>query len=228
MSNLKDESQSAQESKTPSTKKRDKEKEPALSKEEAGKPKEQDQPLVVEAEKGKTESRTIPAGSRREEGVVGRRGILERIRGLSPEARYRIGNIGLILFQAWVFFVANFLANFSDWWGNRSPQEAMGWSAPFVFLFFICLIMYYIPVWDKEKEPPRLVVGLVFVAIVAAIPAGVEAYPKFDQADSSWWKAIKLAIGTVCQGTAGYIAWKAAGLIPTPAAKKSSNEDSEE
>lgn len=88
--------------------------------------------------------------------------------------------------------------------------------------------MYYIPVWDKEKEPPRRVVGLFITACVAAFPAGVEAFPAFDQADSSWWKAIKVAIGTVCQGAAGYIAWKAAGLIPTPAAKKSSNEDSEE
>lgn len=179
----------------------------------------QDQPLVIEAEKA--ESCTMLAGSGREGRKRGKRGILDRIRGLSPEARYRVGNIGLILFQAWVFFVANFLANFSDWWGNRSPQEAMGWSAPFALLFFICLIMYYIPVWDKEKEPPRLVIGLVFVAIVAAIPAGVEACPKFDQADSSWWKAIKLAIGTGCQGFAGCIAWKAAELIPAPSTERS-------
>lgn len=132
-----DESQSAQESKTPPTKKRDKEKEPALSKGEAEKPKEQDQPLVVEAEKGKAESRTIPTGSGREEGVVGRRGILDRIRGLSPEARYRIGNTGLILVQTLFFLAANFLANFSDWWGQRSWREAMGWSALYAALFVI-------------------------------------------------------------------------------------------
>ena len=179
----------------------------------------QDQPLVIEAEKA--ERCTMPAGSGREGRKRGKRGILDRIRGLSPEARYRVGNTGLILLQVWVFFVTNFLANFSDWWGNRSPQEAMWLSAPIAFLFIFWLIMYYIPVWDKEKNPPRLVVGLFFVAVVAAIPAGVEACSKFDQADSSWWKALKLAIGTGCQGFAGYIAWKAADLIPAPSAGNS-------
>lgn len=194
-------------------------KEAALPKRGVEQTERQDQPLVIEAEEA--ESCTMPAGSGREGRKRGKRGILDRIRGLSPEALYRVGNTGLILIQAWMFFVANFLANFSDWWGNRSPQEAMGWSAFFALLFIIWLIMYYIPVWDKEKEPPRLVLGLFITACVAALPAGVEAFPKFHQADSSWWKAIKLAIGTGCQGFAGYIAWKAADLIPTPSAGNS-------
>ena len=173
----------------------------------------QDQPLVIEAEKA--ESCTMPAGSGREGRKRGKRGILDRIRGLSPEAQYRIGNTGIILVQTLLFLGANILTNFSGWWGDRSVLGATGWSVFFV----ISLSMYYMPVWDQEKEPPRRIIELAIVAFVAAIPAIVEAFPAFDQANSSWWKVVKLAICTVCQVLTGYIAWKATELIPTPSAE---------
>lgn len=78
--------------------------------------------------------------------------------------------------------------------------------------------MYYMTVWDQEKEPPRRIVGLVIVACIAALPAGVEIFATSGVVNSLWWKGVKLTIGTVCQGAAGYIVWKVADLIPTPSA----------
>ena len=72
-----------------------------------------------------------------------------------------------------------------------------------------------------------LITGLVFVTFIAVIPAGVEIFATPGVVNASWWKFLKLTIGTVCQGAAGCIAWKAADLIPTPAAKKNSTEDGE-
>ena len=72
-------------------------KEAALPKGGAEQTEGQDQPLVIEAEKA--ESCTMPAGSGREGRKRGKRGILDRIRGLSPEARYRVGN--MVLLQSW-------------------------------------------------------------------------------------------------------------------------------
>lgn len=192
-----------------------KEKQPILREDESENPKATPQPSCADVENGKTESRTMPAGTGREGRKRGKRGIRDRIRGLSPEAQYRIGNTGIILVQTLLFLGANILANFSGWWGDRSVLGAVGWSVFFV----ISLSMYYMPVWDQEKEPPRRIIGLVIVAFVAAIPTIVEAFLAVDQANSSWWKVVKLVIGTVCQVLAGYIAWKAAELIPTPSAE---------
>lgn len=187
-----------------------------------------EQPLVTDVENRKTESRPIPTEYSREEGAVGKRGILDWIRGLSTETRYRIGNIGLILVQALLFLVANFFAKFPGWWAERSALEAMGMSFFYVVLFFSCLFIYSASVSGREKELPRWIRGLVAVAIVAALPAGVEGFATSGVVNSLWWRGTALAIGTVCQGVAGYIAWKAAGLIPTPSAEKNSNEDGEE
>lgn len=163
----------------------------------------------------------MPAGTGREGREVGKRGILNKLRSLPTDTLYRIGNTGLILFQALLFLAANFFANFSGWWGKRSWPEAAGISFVYVVLFFSVLLAYYLSVSKEEKEPPRWMYSLFIVAVVAALPTIVEALPCFDQADSSWWKAIKLFIGTGCQGAAGYIAWKAAELIPAPSAEHS-------
>lgn len=187
-----------------------------------------EQPSVTDVENRNPESRPIPTGYGQEEGVMGRRGILDRIRGFSTETLYRIGNIGLILVQALLFLVTNFFANFSGWWVDRSVLGAMGISLGYVVPFSVFLSMYYASVSGQEKEPPRWIMGLVAVAIVAVLPAGVERFATSGVVDSLWWKGVKLAIGTACQGVAGYIAWKAVDLIPTPTAKKNSNEDGEE
>lgn len=204
-------------------------KEEAIPQEEgAENTKVSEQPLVTNVENRKTESRPIPTECSREEGAVGKRGVLDWIRGLSIETRYRIGNIGLILVQALLFLVANFFAKFPGWWAERSALEAMGMSFFYVVPFAIFLSMYYASVSGQEKKPPRRVMGLVAVAIVAALPAGVEGFATPGVVNSLWWRGTALAIGTVCQGVAGYIAWKATDLIPTPSAEKNSNEDGEE
>lgn len=154
--------------------------------------------------------------------------MIDKLHHLSPETLYRIGNIGLILVQALLFLTANFLAIFSEQWGSLPAEKATVYVAVCVILFIACFSPYFIYVYDKGMKPAWRIIGLLIVAAVAVFPATFEDFATSGVVYSSWWKAIKLAIGTVCQGAAGYIAWKAAGLIPAPAAKKSSNEDSEE
>lgn len=217
----KDESQAAQENKTPPVKQKGKEKQPALPEKEAEKPNERDQPLVAGIEKEKTQSQPISTGFDREGGPTGSHGILDKIRGFSADTLYRIGNIGLILVQALFFLAANFLANFSSWWGDRSVIEAAGYSLVYAIPFVLCLSLYYIAVWDKGKKPPRQLIRLAIVAIIAVLPAGIEFFVTPGVVNSTWWKLVKLIIGTACQGAAGYIAWKAADLIPKPSPEES-------
>lgn len=153
--------------------------------------------------------------------------MVDKLRRLSPKALYNIGNIGLILVQALLFFAANFLAIFSDWCENPCLLKAGVYFAVYVILIFVCMCLYFMAVHDKDMKPPEKLFGLFIVTLIPIAPAVVEMRDIPEVVNHPWWKPMKLLIGTVCQGFAGYIAWKLASLIPTPAAKKNTNEDGE-
>ncbi|OFK64767.1 hypothetical protein HMPREF2807_12395 [Corynebacterium sp. HMSC074A09] len=140
---------------------------------------------------------------------------------------YKTGNLGLILVQALLFFAVNFLAIFSDLWVRLPGCKAMVFFGVYLLLFLGCSSLYFVPVHDKGMKPPWLIISLVVMAATPAIPAGVEQLATSGVVNSLWWKLVKLLIGTVCQIVAGYIAWKATELIPTPAVKQNGKENGE-
>lgn len=162
----------------------------------------------------------------RENREGGGKGI-DKTRCLSPKNLYKTGNLGLILVQALLFFAVNFLAIFSDLWVRLPGCKAMMFFGVYLILFLGCSILYFVPVHDKGTKPPWLIISLVVMAATPAIPAGVEQLATSGVVNSLWWKLVKLLIGTVCQIVAGYIAWKATELIPTPAVKQNGKENGE-
>jgi len=225
MSNSKDESQSTQENKTPPAKQ---ENTPQQAGEKEAKPKQSQQvtndikwvPFLIVfhlvAQALNRLSLRRPSAPRQEE----REDENKRWHGISDKTLHRSGNIGLIVYQALLFFLNNFSVTFDSWVEQVPLAVRIAGVVAFCMVLLLSVCAYFFATDGKKSlesfisKPPMLMSLLAFIVAVSVIPSALRP-------SSTEWKWVKLLWGTFCQGAAGYVAWKAADLIPTPSAGNS-------
>lgn len=146
---------------------------------------------------------------------------ISRLANPSNDKRYKIGSWGLIWLQAYLFFSVNFFTTLSAWWAARPLCQVVGLSAVYLVLFLVPLCMYFVGAPKNSCESAKRALLIVGIAIAAVAPSWAEPFISCGLAESTWWKFVSLFYATCCQIIAGYLAWKAADLLPARSIGKS-------
>lgn len=124
-----------------------------------------------------------------------------------------LGNIGMITYQALLFFVYNFPVAIANEGVQVSERALNAGTWIFVAVTLVSLILYFLaanrksPITSFRNKPGFLALLLAIIFAVSVFPLMLWKSP----AEHAWFK---LFMGTVCQFLAGCIGWKAANLIP--------------
>lgn len=218
MSTSKDESQSTQENKTPPAKQ---ENTPQQTGAKKAKPKQPQQVtndikwvpfligfhLVTQALNRLSRRPSAPKQEKREDGN-------KRWHRIPDKPLHVLGNIGIITYQALLFFVYNFSVAIANEGVQVSERVLNAGTWIFFAVTLVSLLLYFLaanrksPITSFRNKPGFLALLIAGVAAISVAPAFL-----WDSVEYVW---LKLLVGTVCQLLVGCIAWRAANLIPAP------------
>lgn len=139
----------------------------------------------------------------------------ERWHGISDKTLHRLGNVGIITYQALLFFVNNFSVTIATTGVQVSETVLNVGKVVFVILGLMSVIFYYLaadrksPITSSSNKPAVWLALLAGIFAISVIPLLLWT----SDAEHAW---LKLFMGTACQFFAGCIGWKAANLIPAP------------
>ena len=139
----------------------------------------------------------------------------EKWHNLSNKTLHKLGNSGIITYQALLFFLNNFSVIKGDE-GAQIPKAVQNIGAlVFIVLGLASVVCYYLaadrvsPITSSSNKPALWMILLAVIIGISVIPLILWNSPE----EHIW---AKLFVGTACQFAAGFVGWKAANLIPGP------------